>query len=164
MLPERMRAKGPVETLLHGLWFEVCCVLDCADLYIGALAVFVLAKAGDPDLAVAEHDALRVDEESVIFLLEDDVGDVVGDDAVVVLDEGLGGFDGYWTLAGVDLDGIVNEGGDGGWVVLSDGLLEVGEELLNFDVASDGEVDGFVEVGGGSLCDAEGGQKKGAGE
>lgn len=97
-------------------------------------------------------------------MFQDDRGDVGGDDAVVVLDEGLWGFDGDGTLAGVDLDGVVNEGGDGGGVVLGDGLLEVEEELLNFRVASDGEVDGFVEVDGGSLSDAVDRQEKRAGD
>jgi hypothetical protein len=32
----------------------------------------------------------------------------------------------------------VDEGGDGGGVVFGDGLLELGEELLDFDVISDG--------------------------
>jgi hypothetical protein len=134
-----------------------------ANLYVGVLAIFVEAEACDPYFTVAEHNSLRVDEESVIFLLEDDVGDVMGNDAVVVLDEGLRGFDGQGTFAGVDLDGIVDQGCDGGGIVLGDGLLKVSEELVNFDVASDGEVDGFVEVGSGSLCDPGDGQKKGAG-
>jgi hypothetical protein len=145
------------------LRFEVFGVLNCADLYVGVLAIFVEAEACDPYFTVAEHNSLRVDEESVIFLLEDDVGDVMGNDAVVVLDEGLRGFDGQGTFAGVDLDGIVDQGCDGGGIVLGDGLLKVSEELVNFDVASDGEVDGFVEVGSGSLCDPGDGQKKGAG-
>jgi len=67
-------------------------------------------------------------------------------------------------LAGVDLDGVVNKGSDGGGVVLGNGLLEIGEELLNFDVTSDGEVDGFVEVDGGGLRDAEDREEKDAGD
>jgi hypothetical protein len=146
------------------LGFEVCGVLDGADSYVGASAVFVLAEACDPDFAVAEHDALGVDEEGFVPLLQDDRGDVRGDDPVVVLDEGLWRFDGYGTLARVHFDGVVNEGGDDGGVVLSDGSLEVGEELLNFDVASDGEIDGFIEIGGGSLRDSAGRQEKQAGD
>ena len=64
--------------------------------------------------------------------------DVVGDDAVVVFDEGLLVFDGEGFFAGVDLDGVVDEGGDGGGIVFGDGLLERREELLDFDVIADG--------------------------
>jgi hypothetical protein len=133
------------------LWFEVFCVLDGADFYVGVLAIFVEAKSGDPDFTVTEHNALRVDEERFIFLLKNHVRDVVCDDAVVVLDESLWGFNGDWVFAGVDLDGVMDEGCDGGGIVLGDGSLKVGEEMFDLDVTSDGEIDGFVQVGRGGL-------------
>ena len=133
------------------LWFEVFRVLDGADFYVGVFAVFVEAEARDPNLAVTEHDSLRVHEESFVFLLEDYVGDVVRDDAVVVLDESLWGLDGDGVFARVDLDGVVNEGSDGGSVVFRNGCLKVGEETFDLDVTSDGEIDGFVQVGQGVL-------------
>jgi len=99
-----------------------------------------------------EHDALRVDEESFVFLLEDGVLNVVGDDAIVVFDEGFFVFDGEGLFARVDLDGVVDKVSDGGRVVFGDGLLKLGEELLDLDVIADGEIDGFVVVGwGGGL-------------
>ena len=82
------------------------------------------------------------------FCFQDGVFDVVGDDAVVVLDEGFFVFDGEGLFAGVDLDGVVDEIGDGGGVVAGDGLLELGEDAADLDVVADGEVDGFVESGG----------------
>ena len=133
------------------LWFEVFRVLDGADFYVGVFAVFVEAEARDPNLAVTEHDSLRVHEESFVFLLEDYVGDVVRDDAVVVLDESLWGLNGDGVFARVDLDGVVNEGSDGGSVVFRNGCLKVGEETFDLDVTSDGEIDGFVQVGQGVL-------------
>ena len=133
------------------LWFEVFRVLDGADFYVGVFAVFVEAEARDPNLAVTEHDSLRVHEESFVFLLEDYVGDVVCDDAVVVFDESFWGFDGDGVFARVDLDGVVNEGSDGGSVVFRNGCLKVGEETFDLDVTSDGEIDGFVQVGQGVL-------------
>ena len=84
-------------------------------------------------------------------MLEDDVRDVGGDDAVVVFDELLLIFDGEGVFAGVDLDGVVDEFGDGGGVVVGDGSLEIGEELVDLDVVADGLVDGPVELGGAGL-------------
>jgi hypothetical protein len=133
------------------LWLEVFCVLDGADFYVGVFTVLVEAESGDPNFAVTKHDALRVDEESFIFLLKDHVRDVVCDDAVVVLDESLWGFNGDWVFAGVDLDGVMDEGRDGAGIVLGDGSLKVGEEMFDLDVTSDGEIDGFVQVGQGGL-------------
>ena len=133
------------------LWFEVFRVLDGADFYVGVFAVFVEAEARDPNLAVTEHDSLRVHEESFVFLLEDYFGDVVRDDAVVVLDESLWGLSGDGVFARVDLDGVVDEGSDGGGVVFRNGCLKVGEETFDLDVTSDGEIDGFVQVGQGVL-------------
>jgi hypothetical protein len=131
--------------------FEVGGVLDGADFDVGFCAVFVEAVAGDPDLAFAEHGSLGVDEEGLVLLLEDDVGDVGCDDAVVVFDELFLIFDREGMLAGVDLDGIVDERGDAGGVVVGDGSLEIGEELVDFDVVADGLVDGLVELGGAGL-------------
>ena len=107
------------------LWlgFQVFGVLDGADFDVGLFAGFVAADAGDPDLAVADHGSLGVDEEVFVFLFEDGVLNVVGEDAVVVLDEGFFVFDGEGFFAGVDLDWVVDEGGDGGGVVFGDGLL-----------------------------------------
>ena len=116
------------------LGLEVFGVLDGADFDVGLFAGFVAAEAGDPDLAVADHGSLGVDEEVFVFLLEDGVLNVVGDDAVVVLDEGLLVFDGEGLFAGVDLDGVVDEGGDSSSVVFGDGLLKRGEDLVDFDV------------------------------
>jgi len=107
-------------------------------------AGFVAAEAADPDLAVADHGSLRVDEEVFVFLFEDGGLDVLSDDVVVVLDEGFFVFDGEGFFAGVDLDGIVDEGGDGGGVVFGNWRLELGEELVNFDVIANGEIDGLV--------------------
>jgi len=45
----------------------------------------------------------------------------------------------------------VNEGSDGGSVVFRNGCLKVGEETFDLDVTSDGEIDGFVQVGRGGL-------------
>jgi len=137
------------------LGFEVFGVLDGADFYVGLFAGFVTAKAGDPDLTVADHSSLGVDEEGLVFLFEDGICNVVGDDSVVVLDELFFIFDGEWFFAGIDFDGIVNEDGDTGGVVLGNSLLELGEDLVDLDVIADGEVDGFVESGGGSLSCAE---------
>jgi hypothetical protein len=122
------------------LWLglEVFGVLDGADFDVGLFAGFVAAEAGDPDLAAADHGSLRVDEEIFVFLFEDGVLNVVGDDVVVVLDEGLLVFEGEGLFAGVDFDGVVDEDGDGGGVVTGDGLLQMGEELLDLDVVSDG--------------------------
>jgi len=120
------------------LGFEVFGVLDGADFDVGLFAGFVAAEAGDPDLAVADHGSLGVDEEGFVFLFEDGVLNVVGEDAVVVFDEGLLVFDGEGLFAGVDFDGVVDEGGDGGGVVTGDGLLQRGEDLLDLDVAADG--------------------------
>ena len=136
------------------LRLEVFGVLDGADFYVGVFAIFVEAESGDPDFAVTEHDALRVDEESFVFLLKDYVGDVVRDDAVVVFDESLWGLNSDGVLAGVDLDGVVDEGSDGGRIVLRNGCLKVDEEAFDLDVTSDGEIDGFVQVGRGGLSDA----------
>lgn len=137
------------------LWLEIFGVLDGADFYLGVFAVFVEAESGDPNFAVAQHDALRVDEESFVFLLEDYVGDVGGDDAVVVFDESLRGLNGDRVFAGVHLDGVVDEGRDGGSIVLRNGCLKLGEEMFDLDVTSDGEIDGFVQVGGSSLRGAK---------
>jgi hypothetical protein len=131
------------------LRFQVFGVLDGADFDVGLFAGFVAAEAGDPDFAVADHGTFRVDEEIVIFLFVDGGSDVRGDDAVVVLDELFFVFDGEGFFAGVDLDGVVDEGCDGGGVVFGDGLLEVGEDLVDFGVVADGEIDGFVVVGWG---------------
>ena len=49
----------------------------------------------------------------------------MGDDAVVILDEGLLVIEVIGFLPGIDLDGVVDEGGDGGGIVLGDGLLEI---------------------------------------
>ena len=139
---------GPPDSVAR-LGFEVFGVLDGADFDVGLFAGFVAAEAGDPDFAVADHRALGVDEEGVVFLFEDGVLNVVGDDAVVVVDELFFVFDGEGFFAGVDLDGVVDEGGDGGGVVFGYGLLKCGEDLLDADVVADGEIDGFVVVGGG---------------
>ena len=128
---------------------EVFGVLNGADFDVGLFAGFVAAEAGDPDFAVADHSAFGVDEEGVVFLFEDGVLNVVGNDAVVVVDELFFVFDGEGFFAGVDLDGVVDESGDGGGVVFGYGLLEFGEDLLDADVVADGEIDGFVVVGGG---------------
>ena len=133
------------------LRLEVFGVLDGADFYVGVFAIFVEAESGDPDFAVTEHDALRVDEESFVFLLKDYVGDVVGDDAVVVFDESFRGLNSDGMFAGVDLDGIVDEVSDGGSIVLRNGCLKVGEETFDFDVTSNGEIDGLVQVSRGGL-------------
>jgi hypothetical protein len=90
-------------------------------------AGFVAAEAGDPDFAVADHGSLGIDEEAFVFLFEDGVLNVVGDDAVVVLDEGLLVFYGEGLFAGIDFDGVVDEGGDGGRVVTGDRLLQLSE-------------------------------------
>lgn len=126
--------------LLDGaqLGLQVFGVLDGADFDVGLFAGFVAAEPGDPDFAVADHGSLRVDEEVFVFLFEDGGCDVLGDDAVVILDEGLLVLDGEWFFAGVDLDGVVDEGGDGGGIVLGDRLLERREELLDFDMIADG--------------------------
>ena len=71
------------------LGLQVFGVLDGADFDVGLFAGFVAAEAGDPDFAVADHGSLRVDEEVFVFLFEDGGCDVVGDDAVVVFDEGF---------------------------------------------------------------------------
>jgi hypothetical protein len=131
------------------LRFEVFGVLDGADFDVGLAAGFVAAEAGDPDFAVADHGTFGVDEEGVVFLFEDGVLNVGGDDAVVVLDELLFGFDGEGFFAGVDLDGVVDEFSDSGGVVFGDGLLEIGKDLVDFGVVANGEIDGFVVVGGG---------------
>jgi hypothetical protein len=131
------------------LGFQVFGVLDRADFDVGLFAGFVAAEAGDPDFAVADHGALGVDEEVVVGLFEDGVLNVVSDDAVVVIDEGLLVFDNEGPVAGVDLDGVVDEGGDGGGVVFGDGLLKCGEDLMDLGVVSDGEIDGFIVVGWG---------------
>ena len=68
---------------------------------------------------------------------------------VVVFDEGFFVFDVGGPVAGVDLDGVVDESGDGGGVVFGDGLLEVGDDLVDAGVVSDGVIDGFVVVGWG---------------
>ena len=133
----------------HGdrvLWlgFEVFGVLDGADFDVGLFAGFVAAEAGDPDLTVADHGSLGVDEEVFVLLLEDGVLNVVSDDVVVVFDEGLLVFDGEGFFAGVDLDWVVDEGGDSSSVVFSDGLLQRGEDLLDSDVVADGKIDGLV--------------------
>jgi hypothetical protein len=152
-----------------GLWlrFEVLGVLDGADFDVGLFAGFVAAEAGDPDLAAADHGSLRVDEEVFIFLFEDGVLNVVGDDAVVVLDEGLLVFDGEGSFAWVDLDGVIDEGGDSGGVVFGDGLLQRGEDLLDLDVVADGQIDGLVESGerrGRGLSGGEGWWQECAGD
>ena len=124
---------------------EVFGVLNGADFDVGLFAGFVAAEAGDPDFAVADHGSFGVDEEILVFLLEDGVLNVVGDDVVVVLDEGLLVFDGEGFFAGVDFDGVVDERSYGGGVVFGDGLLELGEDGVDSGVVADGEVDGFVE-------------------
>jgi hypothetical protein len=129
--------------------------LNGADFDVGSAAGFIEAEAGDPNLAFAEHGSLRVDEQGIIFLFQDGLGDVDCDDAVVVLDEFFWGFNGEGMLAGVDLDGIVNKGGDGGRIVAGNRLLEIGEEVLDFDVISDHHVDGFIDVGRACLGRAE---------
>jgi hypothetical protein len=92
------------------LRFEVLGVLDGADFDVGLSAGLVAAETCDPDFAVADHGPFGVDEEVFIFLLQDGVGDVVGDDAVVVLDEGSFVLDDKWMFAGVDFDGVVDKG------------------------------------------------------
>jgi hypothetical protein len=130
---------------------EVVGVLNGADFDVGSFAVLVKADAGNPDLAFADHGSLGVDEEGVVLLFEDGVVDLRGDDAVVVFDEGLAIFDGEGMFAGVDLDRVVDERGDTGWVVIGDGALQVGEDLVDLDVVADGLVDGFVELRGAGL-------------
>ena len=148
------------------LGFQVFGVLDGADFDVGLPAGFVAADAGDPDLTVADHGSLGVDEEVFVLLSEDGVGDVVGDDGVVILDEGFFVLDGEGLLAGVDLDGVVNEGRDGGGVVAGDALLELGEDAVDPEVVADGEVDGFVEggCGGGVGLGGEGLREECAGD
>ena len=92
-------------TRLRGLGFEVFGVLDGADFDVGLFAGFVAAEAGDPDFAVADHGSLGVDEEVFVFLFEDGVLNVVGDDAVVVLDEGFFVFEVKGCLPGLTLMG-----------------------------------------------------------
>lgn len=123
--------------------------MDGADFNIGVFAGVIGAEACDPDFAVAEHGALIVDEEAVVFLILDDGGDIGRDDVVVVLNErfrsvDLGGF-----AVELDADGVVDEGGDGGGVARGYGLLEVGDELadLGVGVVADHGVDGFVYAG-----------------
>ena len=145
---------------LHRSWFEILGVLDGADSNVGLFAGIVTAEARDPDFSIADHRSLGVDEEVLVFLLEDGVCDVVGDDAVVILDELLFVFDGEGFFARVDLDGVVNEGGDGGGIVFGDGRLELDKETSNFGVVADRKVDGLVESGGGGLCGAEAGGKE----
>ena len=120
------------------LGFEIFGVLDGTDFYVGLFAGFVTAKASDPDLAVADHSSLGVDEEGLVFLFEDGICNVVGDDSVVVLDELFFIFDGEWFFAGIDFDGVVDENGYTGGVVLGDSLLELGEDLVDLDVIADG--------------------------
>ena len=120
------------------LRFEVYGVLDGAYFDVGLFAGFVAAEAGDPDLAVADHGSLRVDEEGFVFLLEDGVLNVVGDDAVVVFDEGFLVFDDEGLFAGVDLDGVVDERGYSSSVVFGYRRLELREQLVDFDVVADG--------------------------
>jgi hypothetical protein len=146
------------------LGFKVFGVLDGANFDVGVLAVLVEAEAGDPDLAVADHDSLRVDEEGVVLLLVDGVCDIGRNDAVVVLDEFFRVFDGDGVFAWVDLDGVVNERRYGSSIVLRDRSLEVGKESLNLDVISDGEIDGFIEIGWAGLGGAKSGRKEHAGE
>jgi hypothetical protein len=153
-------------TSSFALGFEVFGVLDGADFDVGLFAGFVAAETGDPDFAVADHGSFGVDEEVFVFLFEDGVLNVVSDDAVVVVDEGLLVFDDEGPVAGVDLDGVVDKGGDGGGVVFGDGLLKGGEDLVDADVVADGEIDGFVVVGGsgGLGRSGSGGEKNGCGE
>src|SRR5260370_8226314 len=125
-------------SILDLLRFEVFGVLNGADFDVGLFAGFVAAEAGDPDFAVADHGSLGVDEEVFVLLLEDGGCDVLGDDAVVVFDESFLVFDYEGLFAGVDLDRVVDEGGDGGGVVLGHGLLGLGEGLLDFDVIAGG--------------------------
>jgi len=97
-------------------------------------------------------------------LLVDGGCDVGRDDAVVVLDEFFWVFDGDGVFARIDLDGIVDERRDGSSIVLRDRSLEVGKESLNLDVISNGEVDGFIEVGWAGLGGGASGRKERAGE
>jgi hypothetical protein len=140
------------------LRFKVFGVLDGADFDVGLFAGFVAAESGDPDLAVADHGSLRVDEEVFILLFEDGVGDVVGDDGVVVLDEGLLVFDHEGLLARVDLDRVVDEDGDSGRVVFGNAFLKLGEGIADPDVVADGQVDGFVECEGAGGLGLSGGE------
>ena len=145
---------------------EVFCVLDCADFDVGLAAGFVAAEAGDPYLTVADHGPFGVDEKVFVLLFEDGVLNVVSDDTVVIVDEGLLVFDDEGPVAGVDLDWIVDEGGDCRGVVFGDGLLEGEEDLLDFSVVADGEIDGFVVVGWGDGlgCGKAKGQEGGGGK
>jgi len=125
------------------------CGLDGADFDVGMLAGVVNAFACDPDLAIAEHGSLIVDEEGFVRLLFNDGGDVGCDDVVVVFDEGfwiveVGGF-----AVELDADGIADESGYGGLIVSGYGLLEIGDELANFrmGIVADHVVDGFIDVG-----------------
>ena len=118
--------------------------MDGADPDVGLFAGIVEAEACDPDLAVAEHGSLVVDEEVFVLLSLDDGSDGGGDDAVVVGDEGLRRSDSEWFGAGVDLDGVVDEGGYNGGIVFGYGLLKVGDELVDLGVVSEHGVDGFV--------------------
>lgn len=131
--------------------------LDGDDFGVRLSAGFVAADAGDPDLSFAEHGAFVADEESVVLLVLDDAGYGGGDDVLVVFDEGLGCGDGEGFGAGVDLDGVGDERGYGGGVVTGDGLLEVGDELLDVGVVGDEGVDALVYFGGGVLGEGEGG-------
>ncbi len=123
------RDMGAIRILGRIYGSEVFGVLDGADFDVGLFAGFVAAEAGDPDLAVADHGSLGVDEEVFVFLFEDGVSMSWVMMSVVVFDEGLLVFDGEGLFAGVDLDGVVDERGYGGGIVFGDGLLEVGEDL-----------------------------------
>ena len=126
--------------------------LDGLDFDVVLLAGFVAADAGDPDLSAAEHGSLGVDEEVFVFLPLDDGGDGGGDDAVVVFDEGLGGADEGLTAVEGGPEGVGDEGGYGGGVMFSDGLLEGDHDLLELGVVAEHGVDGLVDVrGGGGL-------------
>lgn len=146
------------------LWLQVRGALNGADLDVGLFAAFVEAKASNPHLAFAQHRSLRVDEESIVFLLQDDICDVLSHDAVVVGDEGFRALDHDGVVAGIDLDRVMNECGDASLIMAGNGLLQIGEQALDLDMVADKHVEGFVEVCGAGLGEAGHGGKQRAGE
>jgi hypothetical protein len=146
MRPSDMGHPDLWESWLGGGFSGVGVGLDGADFDFGVFAGVGDAVAGDPYFAFAEHGSLVGDEEFFVLLVLDDGGDVGGDDVVVVFDEGLLVFDVGGLALEFDLDGVVDESGYGGGVVFGDGLLEVGDELVDAGVVSEDGVDGLVYI------------------
>jgi hypothetical protein len=120
--------------------------LDGADFDFGVFAGVGDAVAGDPYFAVAEHGSLVCDKEVFVLLVLDDGCYIGCDDVVVVFDEGLFVFDVGRLAVEFYLDGVVDESGYGGGIVFGDGLLEVGDELMDAGVVSEDGVDGLVYI------------------